>query len=138
MERCWGLWPLLALGLLIFAVWEVAKHIHIEQEGILLQAIDLRVEVFTPTSGTGPGTKTQTRRDSRPDALSCLGPWSSVCPLCPFVPWAQSRVLELPQQTIDCWGGRLRRSWSLPVGLRSLWPQWGEGPLRGGQDVQPR
>ena len=70
-----GLWPLLALGILIFAVWEVVRHIHTEQEGILLQATDPRVESPKgssplPTSGAAPGIESQMCRDPCPDALS--------------------------------------------------------------------
>lgn len=135
---CWKLRPLLAPRLLIFAVWEVIRHIHAEQERILLQAIDPRVESPKgssphPTSGTAPWEREKEPGMQRSmSRCLVLGPWASMCPPCPFVPWAQSHVLELPQQTIDCWGGRVRRSWSLPVGLRSLWPQWGERSLRGG------
>lgn len=41
---CWGLWPLLALSLLIFALCEVLTHIRTEQEWIPLQAIAPKVE----------------------------------------------------------------------------------------------
>lgn len=50
------LWLLLALGLLIFAVWEVVGHIHTEKEGILLQATDPRVESPEGSSPL-PGTE---------------------------------------------------------------------------------
>lgn len=65
MERwrgCWGLWPLVALGLLTFALWEVMRHIHTEQEWSPLQAIDPRMErpkgsSPLPTSGIAPGAQ---------------------------------------------------------------------------------
>lgn len=139
MERWrggWGLWPFSALDLLLFAVCEVIRHIHREQERILLQATDPRC---TAHRGLHPslllGQPLGQRKPNTPRSMSrcpILGPWALVCPLCPFVPWAWSRVLGLPQQTIGCWGGRVRRSRSLPVGLRSLWPTMGGGTSKGG------
>lgn len=101
-----GLWPLHVWVFLFLLSGRVAKHIHIEQEGILLQAIDLRVEVFTlPTSGQALGPRPKhaevaSRCPALPGSLVIGVSTVSISPLGPV------RVLELPQQTIGCWGGK--------------------------------
>lgn len=133
---CWVPWPVLALGVLLFAVCEVIRHIHSEQGGILLQATDPGVDSPEgssplPASGIVPGTEKAKHAEIHIQ-MPCPGSLGIGVSTVSTVPWVWSRVLGLPQQTIGCWCGRVRKSWSLPVGLRSLWPTMGGGTSKGG------
>ena len=138
---CWGLWPLLALGPLIFAVWEVAKHIHIEQEGILLQATDLRVQVFTPSNfGDSPRDRDPSlqTRVHMPCPAWVLG---HRCVLCvsvsvgPLGPVTRTSASSADNRLL---GWEAEEELEPPCGPEASLATMGGGTSGGGQDVQPR
>lgn len=105
-EDAGGCGPLWLLGLL-FAVCEVIRHIHSEQEEVLLRGTDPRVDSPKessplPTSGIAPGTEKAKHAEIHIQ-MPCPGSWGiavstvSICPLglvtCTWASSADNRLL---------------------------------------------